>query len=117
MQQVVDLQSDDRFADAGIELVSISPDPISAWRDEGKRYGVRGTLYSDPGNVAASGFGVLRWAMPSGEPGHTFVLIDREGRIRWIRDFGAPENGGLMYVDPDQITDLVVEALASKDPT
>jgi hypothetical protein len=84
---------------------------MKAWKAEAARYEVRGTLYSDPDNVAAAAFGVLRWAMPSGEPGHTFVLIDRDGVIRWIRDYGAPENGGLMYVDPDEITDLAVGAL------
>jgi peroxiredoxin len=114
MRQVVDLQTDDRFGAAGVELVSISPDPLSAWNAEASRYAVRGTLYSDTGNAAATAFGVLRWAMPSGEPGHTFVLIDRAGLIRWIQDYGAPENGGLMYVNPDEITDRVAEALADE---
>jgi hypothetical protein len=36
--------------------------------------------------------------MSSGEPGHTFVLVGKDGTVRWIRDYGAPENGGFMYV-------------------
>ena len=112
MQQVVDLQSDRSFASAGIELVSVSPDPLEAWEAEGARYGVRGTLYSDPGNTTAAAFGVMRWAMPSGEPGHTFVLVDAHGIIRWVRDYGAAENGGLMYVAPAEITAQAVGALS-----
>ncbi len=111
MQQVVDLQRDDGFAATAVELVSLSPDPLSAWKAEGARYGVEGAVYSDEGNATASDYGVMQWAMPGGEPGHTFVLIDQDGTIRWIRDYGAPENGGLMYVEPDEITAEVVDSL------
>ena len=46
----------------------------------------------------------MRWQMPTtGEPGHTFVLVGADGRVLWVRDYGAPENGGLMYVLPDQL--------------
>ncbi len=41
--------------------------------------------------------------MPSNEPGHTFVLIDEAGKLAWIKDYGAPEHGGLMYVPPDEL--------------
>jgi hypothetical protein len=41
---------------------------------------------------------------PSGEPGHTFVLVNTDGTIAWIRDYGAPENGGIMYVPVGEIT-------------
>ncbi len=51
--------------------------------------------------------------MASGEPGHTFVLVDGDGRVRWIRDYGAPENGGLMYVEVDE---LVAELAAQLSP-
>jgi hypothetical protein len=36
--------------------------------------------------------------MPNGEPGHTFVLAGKDGKVKWVRDYGAPENGGLMWV-------------------
>ena len=51
----------------------------------------------------------MRWRVPhdapiaSAEPGHTFVLVDEAGDIAWIRDYGAPENGGLMYMPPKDI--------------
>ena len=45
----------------------------------------------------------MKWAAATGEPGHTFVLIDESGTVSWIQDYGALENGGFMYVLPDQL--------------
>jgi hypothetical protein len=50
--------------------------------------------------------------MPSGEPGHTFFLVGTDGAIRWLRDYGAPEHGGAMYVAPDEIASQVQEHLS-----
>jgi hypothetical protein len=33
MQQVVDLQNNRQFRSTGVELLSISPDPVSAWQN------------------------------------------------------------------------------------
>jgi peroxiredoxin len=112
MQQVVDLQEDPQFQALDVEVLSISPDPVSAWRDEGDAYGITAPTLSDPGNAVASRYGVMRWAMPSNEPGHTFVLIDRGGTVAWIKDYGASENGGLMYVPPEEVARGVQAALS-----
>jgi len=104
MQQVVDLQASKQFQSIGVELLSISPDSLSDWRAEAARLRITSPTLSDPGNRVASGYGVMRWGMPSGEPGHTFVLVDSQGRVAWIRDYGAPEHGGVMYVPPDELT-------------
>ncbi|GBC86131.1 hypothetical protein HRbin12_00116 [bacterium HR12] len=104
MQQVVDLQNDEEFRSLGVALLSISPDPEASWAAEAEANGIELPLLSDGGNRVATAYGVMRWKMPSNEPGHTFVLVDGDGRIAWIRDYGAPENGGLMYVP---VADLV----------
>ena len=107
MQQVVDLQDDERFQALGVALLSISPDPADAWAAEGSKLGITTPLLSDPGNRVATMYGVMRWKMPSNEPGHTFVLVGADGRIRWVRDYGAPEHGGAMYVPvPDLVAQL-----------
>lgn len=111
MQQVVDLQNNRGFRSTGVELLSISPDPVSAWQDDGGQYGIRLPTLSDEGNRVANDYGVMQWGLPSGEPGHTFVLVDAEGTVAWIRDYGAPEHGGAMYVPPDQLTPLIEEHL------
>jgi peroxiredoxin len=97
----------------GIELLSIAPDPPDAWRDAAADYGVPpGTpLLSDEGNKVASAYDVMRWQAATGEPGHTFILVDRDGRILWIKDYGAPENGGVMYVAPDELVPILSREL------
>ena len=101
---MVDLQKDKAFNGLGVELLSISPDPIQAWRGQARQQGITLPLLSDAGNRVATAYGVMKWAMPSNEPGHTFVLIDRTGRIAWVRDYGGMEHGGVMYVPPTQLT-------------
>ena len=50
--------------------------------------------------------------MATNEPGHTFFLVDGDGRIAWLRDYGAAEHGGAMYVPPDEIASQVKETVA-----
>jgi peroxiredoxin len=104
---VVDLQNDPGLRSLGMDLLSIAVDPPQAWREEAEPLGITEPLLSDEGNRVANLYGVMRWMMPSGGPGHTFVLVDAEGRIAWIRDYGAPENGGLMYVTPADLVPLL----------
>jgi peroxiredoxin len=110
---VVDLQEDERFVSLDVELLSIAPDPVDAWRAEGGAMGIREfeTLLSDEGNRVADRFGVMRWAAATGEPGHTFVLVDEAGQVAWLQDYGAPEHGGIMYVLPREIVRIVDESV------
>ena len=107
MQQVVDLQSSKDFQTLGVEVLSISPDSTQAWAKEDAAMGIHAPTLSDAGNRVANAYGVMRWGMSSGEPGHTLVLVGRDGRIAWTRDYGAPQHGGLMYVSPKELVPLV----------
>lgn len=111
VQQVVDLQDDQAFEGLGVQLLNIAVDPPDAWRDEAQSLGITAPLLSDRGNKVADRYGVMRWKMPSNEPGHTFVLVDAQGRVAWVGDYGAPEHGGLMYVDPSVIVREVSDRL------
>lgn len=86
-----------------IELVSIAIDPVPQLAEDAERLGITTPFLSDEDSRMSGDYGVLQWAMASGEPGHTFVLIDEQGVVRWVRDYGAPENGGLMYVEVQEL--------------
>lgn len=113
MNQVVDLEGSPQFAALDVALVSISTDPRSQLAQAVAEFGVSSPQLSDPGGEVSSLYGVLQWAMSSGEPGHTFVLVGQDGRIRLIRDYGAPENGGLMYVPVDDLVSEIQVALTN----
>lgn len=109
IQQVGDLETSKKFESLGVQLVSISPDPPEAWRQVAQEYDLETPLVTDAGNRIAQRYGVMQWRVPpnadvdSAEPGHTFVLVDERSRVKWVRDYGAPENGGVMYVFPDAL--------------
>ncbi|MGH2590832.1 MAG: peroxiredoxin family protein, partial [Actinomycetota bacterium] len=102
--------------EAGDRLLTLPEDSttwrVEAWVAEAEANGIDLPLLSDAGNSIATEYGVMRWKMPSNEPGHTFVLVDGDGRIAWIRDYGAPENGGLMYVPVADLVSALREQLA-----
>lgn len=112
MQQVVDLQNSKVFKSLDVQLLSLSPDPVEAWQDEGGSMGISLPMLSDTGNAVWLRYGKVDWMMASNEPGHTFILVDETGKVAWVRDYGAPENGGLMYVAPDELAGQIQEHLA-----
>ena len=104
MQQIVDLQNDPAYQALDVPLVSIafdSPEQLAAGAQE---FGITSVpLLSDTDHDVSEAYDVLQWAVASGEPGHTFVLVRADGTIGWIRDYGAPQNGGVMYVPVDDL--------------
>ena len=103
LQQIVDLQDDPEIAAMDIQLVSLAIDSLDRISDDADDLAITSPFLSDPGGVVTKAYGVDRWAMSSGEPGHTFVLVDEQGIVRWVKDYGAPENGGLMYVEAAEL--------------
>jgi peroxiredoxin len=108
----VDLQDSEGFRELGVTLLSISPDSTSDWAAQVEELGITTPTLSDADNRVAERYDVLQWAAATGEPGHTFVLVDEEGAVRWIRDYGAPQNGGLMYVPPDELIPEIADHLS-----
>lgn len=109
----MDLHDDPEFQSLGVELVSIAFDSPEELAQGAAEAGIRGVrLLSDTDHRVSQAYGVLQWALPSGEPGHTFILVNGSGTIAWIQDYGAPDNPDrTMYVEPAEIVRQVQEAL------
>ena len=112
MQQVVDLEGSPEFQALGLQLLSIATDAPSQLAAAVQDFGVASPHLSDEGGKVTEAYGASQWAMPSGEPGHTFVLVGTDGTVKWIRDYGAPQNGGLMYVPVDELLQELEPLLA-----
>ena len=112
MQQIVDLQNDPEFQAMDVQLLSIAFDPQDEQAAGAVEYGISSVpLLTDADYSVSEKYDVLQWAVASGEPGHTFILVDKDGKIAWIRDYGAPENGGLMYVPVEDLRSQISESL------
>jgi peroxiredoxin len=111
MQQIVDLQQSPAFNALDIELVNVAVDSMPVSQAAAQEYGVTTPFLVDDDKSMSEAYGVMRWATPGGEPSHTFVLVGSDGMVRWIQDYGAPENGGRMYVPPDELVGEITSAL------
>lgn len=96
----------------GVKVISIAFDPTGEQALAAAEYGITSVpMLSDADRTVSEDYGVLKWAVATGEPGHTFVLVSENGRVLWLRDYGAPENGGLMYVPVNELVSQISEKL------
>jgi peroxiredoxin len=91
--------------------VSIAFDSGVEQQQAAQEYGISVPMVVDADQAISTAYDVLQWAVATGEPGHTFVLVDADGRIAWIRDYGAPQNGGTMYVPVDELVQQIQNSL------
>ena len=105
--QIVDLEADwDRFADLDVELVSIMIDPVAQVESEAESRGIAGPIAIDPDKSASEEYEALEASMhPGVKPGHTFILVNKYGRIIWRWDWTG--HGKPMYLEVDELFDSV----------
>lgn len=108
----MDLETDPAWQALEVAILSIALDPADQQAAVKQEYGIQAPMLVDADQAVSTAYDVMQWASATGEPGHTFVLVDRAGRIAWIRDYGAPQNGGTMYVEPDELVSEVDVHLA-----
>ena len=90
-------------------MISIAKDSAQEMQQVADEFGITGVpLLTDADGTVSEAYDVLKWAIDTGEPGHTFILIGGDGRIRWIQDYGAPDNPNrTMYVDPSELIEAI----------
>ncbi len=96
----------------GVEVVSIARDPIEEQAPAALEYGITVPMLIDEDGSVSTAYDVMQYALPNGEPGHTFVLVNASGEIVWLKDYGAPDNPNrTMYVETNELYREVKSAL------
>ncbi len=95
----MDLERDGRLKELDVELISVMVDPLPSLTAEVKKYGISSPVVSDSDRKVCASYRVNCQSM-GGKPGHTFVLVGKDGMFKWFRDYGA-----LMYVQVDALHD------------
>lgn len=70
-----------------LALVSITPDSPEQLRQAASDYRIRTPLLSDESRRMSKDYDTLGLGMHADMPGHTFILVDRTGAIRWRHDY------------------------------
>jgi peroxiredoxin len=115
MQQIVDLHQDAAFQALNVGFVSIALDSAQEQIEGIAEYGIQGVpMLVDADSAVSRAYDVLKWAVQTGEPGHTFILVGADGKIAWLRDYGAPDlPDRTMYVPIPDLVEQIAGALGS----
>ncbi|MGC5583147.1 peroxiredoxin family protein [Ornithinimicrobium sp. W1665] len=98
--QMAEIEKDeDLFADLDLTVLPIVMNTRDQITRDMQRNGVRTPFLLDDGTVSDA-YGTLGKGMHAGLPGHSFVLIDRDGQQRWYGEYPS------MWLSP---TDLLVQ--------
>lgn len=96
------------FAKINTDVVAIGVDSASEWQPILKAEQIdKVPVLVDESRTMSSSYGVLSMSsqMHSDRPGHTFVLVDKDRKVRWIADYPT------MRVSDEEIFNSVKEAL------
>lgn len=109
----MDLQNDPNFQNLNVQLISIAFDSAEQQQTAITEYSISDVpMLTDSDGAISQAYDVLQWATGSGEPGHTFVLVNAEGQITWIKDYGSPQlENPVMYVPTDELVGFIRENL------
>lgn len=113
-EQIEDIQKEyDKFKPLDIELVTVTVDPLNALTKETEERGITLPVLEDGDLSVSKAYDVLDYSMhPGSRPGHSFVLVGKDGDIVWRKDYypagvnvgGMNMNtGGKMYVPVDEL--------------
>jgi peroxiredoxin len=110
----VDLQTDPDFQELDVAFLSIAFDSAAEQNSAIAEWGISGVpMLIDADESVSETYDVLQWAVRTGEPGHTFILVDEDGEIAWIRDYGSPDlPDPTMYVPPNDLIEQIDAALS-----
>ena len=103
----MDLEADwDGFAALDVELVSIMVDDLELLQAEAQALGITGIVASDPDKAVSEAYDAMEASMhPGVKPGHTFVLVNKYGKMIWRWDWIG--HGKPMYMEVQELYESV----------
>ena len=113
LQQMVDIDKDySAFKQMGLTVVSITTDSPSSLGTWAHNNGISNMMVLSDSSfrvdteytTMGAGTGSMH---PGMAPGHTFILVGKDGKILWREDYGT----STMYVPMDQLISAVKSAL------
>ena len=97
-----------KFKTLGIdEVIAIPADPAAAQGQRALRTGITLPTLADPDRAVSVAYRTLAYGMMNGAlPGHTFILVGPDGKIRWRADYGGAPNYTMFVADDTLLTEL-----------
>jgi peroxiredoxin Q/BCP len=91
-----------KFKALGVgRMVSITGDPLHLIEQKVADEGIASPVLSDPNFAIADSYDARAFGMMNGQmAGHSFILVGKDGRIRWRADYGGEPNY-TMFVPTD----------------
>jgi peroxiredoxin Q/BCP len=108
-RQIDNIQADfSQFNALGIDqVVPISADLASAQSQRAQRGAITFPVVPDVGLAVSRAYDTLVYGMMNGMvPGHTFILVGADGKIRWRADYGGSPNYTMFVPDSDLLAQL-----------
>lgn len=96
------------FRALGIDrLVAIAGNPLGALRVKSADEGLRTPVLADPQLTLGERYRTNRYTMMGTSAyGHSFILVGRDGTIRWRADYGGPPDYTMYVSQPALLADL-----------
>ena len=94
-----------RFTDAGLTIIPVVVNPATDVRRELDRFGLTTPFLIDPDRSVSIAYDTIGRGHHADLPGHSFVLVDGDGNMRWRMDEPS------MFVEPARLVEGAVRAL------
>lgn len=118
IQQMAELENAlNEFDKMNVEVLHVTYDPVDDLKKTAKQYQLKKPILSYNTASTENDYNLLPFSMGMARrAGHTFVLVDMNGKIIWRKDYwpgrGHMVAGGTMFVEAKEIVGEVKNALS-----
>jgi peroxiredoxin Q/BCP len=88
-------------------VLTITTNPLNALKQKVADEGITEPVLSDDSFAVSRAYDAMAYGMMAGSAdGHTFIVVGRDGRIRWRADYGGPPNYTMLVPVDNLIADI-----------